>query len=77
MKGAIKMFIFRGNNKIFMNVTCVYLSTDVNNAPALKVKTLGFETALIKTYATPKEAAADFNRICNELKVGKNYIEVR
>ena len=77
MKGEIKMFVFRGNDKIFMNVISVFLSTDVDNTPVLKVKTLGFDTAIIKTYTTPKEAAADFNRICNELKVGKTYIEVR
>lgn len=70
------MFIFRGTNKVYMNVICVFLSTGVNNTPVLKVKTLGFDIATIKTYTTTEEAMADFNRICRELKIGKTYIEV-
>lgn len=77
MKGAIKMFVFRCNNTIFMNVIGVFLSTDINNITALKIRTSGLYTTTAKEYASYKEAVFDFNRICNELKVGKTYIEVR
>ena len=77
MKGAIKMFIFRCNNTIFMNVISVFLSTDTNNTTALKIRTSGLYTMTAKEYASYKEAAFDFNRICNEIKIGKTYIEVK
>ena len=78
MKGAIKMFIFRCNNTIFMNVISVFLSTDTNNnSIALKIRTSGLYTMTAKEYASYKEAVFDFNRICNELKIGKTYIEVK
>lgn len=77
MKGAIKMFIFRCNNTIFMNVISVFLSTDTNNTTALKIRTSGLYTMTAKEYASYKEAVFDFNRICNELKIGKTYIEVK
>lgn len=77
MKGAIKMFIFRCNNTIFMNVISVFLSTDTNNSAALKIRTSGLYTMTAKEYASYKEAVFDFNRICNELKIGKTYIEVK
>lgn len=77
MKGAIKMFIFRCNNTIFMNVISVFLSTDTNNSTALKIRTSGLYTMTAKEYASYKEAVFDFNRICNELKIGKTYIEVK
>lgn len=76
MKGAIKMFIFRCNNTIFMNVISVSLGMDANYTPVLKVKTSDLDTAIIKTYKTSEGALAAFNRICNELKIGKTYIEV-
>jgi hypothetical protein len=76
MKGAIKMFIFRCNNTIFMNVISVSLGMDANYTPVLKVKTSDLDTAIIKTYKTSEDALAAFNRICNELKIGKTYIEV-
>lgn len=76
MKGAIKMFIFRCNNTIFMNVINVSLGMDANYTPVLKVKTSDLDTAIIKTYKTSEGALAAFNRICNELKIGKTYIEV-
>jgi hypothetical protein len=76
MKGAIKMFIFRCNNTIFMNVISVSLGMDANHTPVLKVKTSDLDTAIIKTYKTSEDALAAFNRICNELKIGKTYIEV-
>ena len=77
MKGAIKMFIFRCNNTIFMNVISVFLSTDTNNNTALKIRTSGLYTMTAKEYASYKEAVFDFNRICNELKIGKTNIEVK
>lgn len=77
MKGAVKMFIFRCNNTIFMNVISVFLSTDTNNTTALKIRTSGLYTMTAKEYASYKEAVFDFNRICNELKIGKTYIEVK
>lgn len=77
MKGAIKMFIFRCNDTIFMNVISVFLSTDTNNNTALKIRTSGLYTMTAKEYASYKEAVFDFNRICNELKIGKTYIEVK
>ena len=77
MKGAIKMFIFRCNNTIFMNVISVFLSTDTNNTTALKIRTSGLYTMTAKEYASYKEAVFDFNRICNEIKIGKTYIEVK
>ena len=77
MKGAIKMFIFRCNNTIFMNVIRVFLSTDTNNNTALKIRTSGLYTMTAKEYTSYKEAVFDFNRICNELKIGKTYIEVK
>lgn len=77
MKGAIKMFIFRCNNTIFMNVISVFLSTDTNSTTALKIRTSGLYTMTAKEYASYKEAVFDFNRICNELKIGKTYIEVK
>lgn len=77
MKGAVKMFIFRCNNTIFMNVISVFLSTDTNNITALKIRTSGLYTMTAKEYASYKEAVFDFNRICNELKIGKTYIEVK
>ncbi len=77
MKGEIKMFIFRCNNTIFMNVISVFLSTDTNNSTALKIRTSGLYTKTAKEYASYKEAVFDFNRICNELKIGKTYIEVK
>lgn len=77
MKGAIKMFIFRCNNTIFMNVISVFLSTDTNNTTVLKIRTSGLYTMTAKEYASYKEAVFDFNRICNELKIGKTYIEVK
>ena len=78
MKGAIKMFIFRCNNTIFMNVISVFLSTDTNNnSTALKIRTSGLYTMTAKEYASYKEAVLDFNIICNELKIGKTYIEVK
>ena len=77
MKGVIKMFIFRCNNTIFMNVLSVFLSTDINNNTALKIRTSGLYTTTAKEYASYKEAVFDFNRICNELKIGKTYIEVK
>lgn len=78
MKGAIKMFIFRCNNTIFMNVISVFLSTDTNtNSTALKIRTSGLYTMTAKEYASYKEAVFDFNRICNEIKIGKTYIEVK
>lgn len=77
MKGAIKMFILRCNNTIFMNVISVFLSTDTNNNTALKIRTSGLYTMTAKEYASYKEAVFDFNRICNELKIGKTYIEVK
>ena len=77
MKGAIKMFIFRCNNTIFMNVISVFLITDTNNTTALKIRTSGLYTMTAKEYASYKEAVFDFNRICNELKIGKTYIEVK
>ena len=77
MKGEIKMFIFRCNNTIFMNVISVFLSTDTNNTTALKIRTSGLYTMTAKEYASYKEAVFDFNRICNELKIGKTYIEVK
>lgn len=77
MKGAIKMFIFRCNNTIFMNVISVFLSTDTNNNTALKIRTSGLYTMTAKEYASYKEAVFDFNRICNEIKIGKTYIEVK
>ena len=77
MKGAIKMFIFRCNNTIFMNVISVFLSTDNNNSTALKIRTSGLYTMTAKEYASYKEAVFDFNRICNEIKIGKTYIEVK
>lgn len=77
MKEVIKMFIFRCNNTIFMNVISVFLSTDTNNSTALKIRTSGLYTTTAKEYASYKEAVFDFNRICNELKIGKTYIEVK
>lgn len=77
MKGAIKMFIFCCNNTIFMNVISVFLSTDTNNTTALKIRTSGLYTMTAKEYASYKEVVFDFNRICNELKIGKTYIEVK
>lgn len=72
------MFIFRCNNTIFMNVISVFLSTDTNNnSIALKIRTSGLYTMTAKEYASYKEAVFDFNRICNELKIGKTYIEVK
>lgn len=71
------MFIFRCNNTIFMNVISVFLSTDTNNTTALKIRTSGLYTMTAKEYASYKEAVFDFNRICNELKIGKTYIEVK
>ena len=72
------MFIFRCNNTIFMNVISVFLSTDTNtNSTALKIRTSGLYTMTAKEYASYKEAVFDFNRICNELKIGKTYIEVK
>lgn len=70
------MFIFRCNNTIFMNVINVSLGMDANYTPALKVKTSDLDTAIIKAYKTSEDALAAFNRICNELKIGKTYIEV-
>lgn len=71
------MFIFRCNDTIFMNVISVFLSTDTNNNTALKIRTSGLYTMTAKEYASYKEAVFDFNRICNELKIGKTYIEVK
>lgn len=71
------MFIFRCNNTIFMNVISVFLSTDTNNNTALKIRTSGLYTMTAKEYTSYKEAVFDFNRICNELKIGKTYIEVK
>ena len=67
------MFIFRCNNTIFMNVISVFLSTDTNNTTALKIRTSGLYTMTAKEYASYKEAVFDFNRSCNELKIGKTY----
>lgn len=60
-----------------MNVISVFLSTDTNNNTALKIRTSGLYTMTAKEYASYKEAVFDFNRICNELKIGKTYIEVK
>ena len=70
------MFVFRGTNRIFMNVINVSIGTDANYTPVLNVKTSDLDTAIIKKYKTSEEALAAFNRICNELKIGKTYIEV-
>lgn len=77
MKGVAKMFVFRCNDKIFMNVIGVFLSANTNNTTALKIRTSGLYTTTIKEYASYKEAMTDFNRLCNELKIGKTYIEVK
>jgi hypothetical protein len=77
MKGVAKMFVFRCNDKLFINVIGVFLSPNTNNTTALKIRTSGLYTTTAKEYASYKEAVFDFNRICNELKIGKTYIEVK